>query len=151
MHFTSPERAVQSRTISDIDWGKCFICQSDSNEKLSCAVNATRVDAQACYSGLADRIKKYKTLSELPLNMNLECLEAGYDLGQSLFINKAKHHKKCKEMFSNLKLERMEKSSSTGSNMQTPEVDVPLTRSSGIYYYIYRTNSAVSFNTVAIQ
>ena len=42
--------------------------------------------------------------------MNLESLEDGAEFGQSLLKHGAKHHKKCYEMFSNAKLEPMEKS-----------------------------------------
>ena len=62
------------------------------------------------YVSLVERIRKFRCFKELPAQMNLESLEDGAELGQSLLKHSAKDHKKCYEIFSNAKLERMEKS-----------------------------------------
>ena len=51
--------------------------------------------------------------------MNLDILRDGAELGQSLFKHDAKYYEKCYEMFSNAKLDRMEKN---GTNIETGNV-----------------------------
>ena len=50
-----------------------------------------------------------KSKDELPHAMDLNLLKDGKDLPESLLVNKAKHHKKCKEQFSEKTLSRIEK------------------------------------------
>ena len=108
--FSSPGREVQPKKAPDIDWNKCFICQEDSAENLRCRLNSKVGNAQESYASLVERTRKFKCFKELLAQMNLESLEDGAELGQSLLKHSAKDHKKCYEIFSNAKLERMEKS-----------------------------------------
>ena len=128
--FSPPEREVQQKKVSAIDWNKCFICQEDSAEILRCPLNSKSSNAQESYSNLAERIHKYRCFKELPGQMSLENLEDGAELGQSLLEHGAKHHKKCYEMFSNVKLERMAKNEIKNS-IGASQTDRPTTRSSG--------------------
>ena len=99
-----------AKKAPDIDWNKCFICQEDSAENLRCRLNSKVGNAQESYASFVERTRKFKCFKELLAHMNLESLEDGAELGQSLLKHSAKDHKKCYEIFSNAKLERMEKS-----------------------------------------
>ena len=83
---------------------------------------------QESYANLAERIQKFKCFKELPAQMNLESLEDGAELGQSLLKHGAKHNKKCYEVFSNAKLECMEKSD-IKNQIGASQSDGPTTRS----------------------
>ena len=128
--FSSPGREVQPKKASDIDWNKCFICQEGSAENLRCPLNSKSGIAQESYASLAERIQKFKCFRELPAQINLESLEAGAELGQSLLNDGAKHHRKCYEMFSNVKLEHMEKRD-IKNQIGASQSDGPTTRSTG--------------------
>ena len=70
------------------------MCQKDSAENLRCPLNSKIGNVLESYTSLAERIQKFKYFKELPAQMNLESLEDGAELGQSLLKHDAKHHKK---------------------------------------------------------
>ena len=78
--FLSPEREVQPKKTTDVDWNKFFLCQEDSAENLICTLNSKSGNAQESYTSLAQRIWKYKCFKKLPAQMNLESLEDGAEL-----------------------------------------------------------------------
>ena len=134
-HFVSPEQAIQSKKLPDLNWDKCMVCQEDAGE-LRCPLDSKSGNAKQSCESLAERILKYKSFEDLPASMNLDQLRDGRDLGQSLFDHGAKHHKKCYEMFSNGKIQRMEENSKKHSTVEDHHNDIvsskarPATRSS---------------------
>ena len=128
--FSLPEREALPKKVPGIDWNKCFICQEDSAGSLQCPLNAKSCNAKEIYNILAGRIARFQCCKELPVPMNLEILRDGAELAQCLFKHDAKYHKKCYEIFSNAKLDRMEKN---GTNIETGkcQTDRPATRLSG--------------------
>ena len=92
--FSSPGGEILLKKASDIDWNKCFICKKDSAEILRCPLNSKSGNALESHTSIAERIRKFKYFKEWPAQMNLESLEDGAELGQSLFKHGAKDHKK---------------------------------------------------------
>lgn len=91
------------------------------------SLNSRSGNAQESYISLAQRVWEYKCFRELPAQMNLENLEDGTELGQSLIKQGAKHHKKSYELFSNVTLNYMEKSN-IKNEIRESQIDGPKAR-----------------------
>ena len=89
-----------------IDWSSCFICQTDTDEKLQSSSKALTADKEQAYKELAKRIAKFDSIDMLPVPLDIDKLKEGVALGDSLIRNEANFHKSCKLKFSNDKLNK---------------------------------------------
>ena len=87
-----------------IDWSICFICQTNTDEKLQSSSKALTADKEQAYKELAKRIAKFDSIDMLPVP--LDKLKEGVALGDSLIRNETNLHKSCKLKFSNDKLNK---------------------------------------------
>ena len=95
-----------NREELEVDWEKCFICQTEMRETLPSSSEARSSDPAKAYSDLGERILKFESLNLLPVPLNFNELSGGTVLGTSLLNHKAKFHKTCKLKFGNEKLEK---------------------------------------------
>ena len=119
-----------SRRCEQIDWGKCFICQSETSEKLQCSTDARTIDSATAYDELGERMLKFHAIDSLPVPLDIEELSDSKSLGASLFHHAAKFHKKCKLKFGNEKLEKaMKRSESVSSRNEEKSLSI-----TGLFY-----------------
>ena len=94
-----------------MDWNKCILCQETTSEPLQCPRNSRRFDI-ACgtvYHTLASNILQFSEIRSLPIPINVEKLDEGGGIAETLMQRKAKLHKSCRNKFSNMKLKRADK------------------------------------------
>ena len=92
-----------------MDWDLCIICQQRSVEKLQCPANSKRKDAGVGYTSFVCNLKEFQKLEITPECLNVERLDEGLGIEQTLLNKKASWHKSCRDLFSNTKLERAKK------------------------------------------
>ena len=82
-------------------WGRCFICQAVTQDKLICpATNSWQVDKSLGYRSIAEQLKKFDEIEELPNSIRCRIYFLSHEeLTESLFQNKAKFHKYCKNTY----------------------------------------------------
>ena len=94
------KRSQNLLTHDEIDWAKCFICEKENNkEKFQSSMDAISANAKPSYNNLADSIYKFQETGKLAVNIQVDKLECGKTLGESLCQNKAKYHKSCNLKF----------------------------------------------------
>jgi len=103
-----------------MDWKYCIICQKPAIENLQCPANSKRTDSGAGYKSFAENIKEFDSLGILPNNLNIELLDDGSGIIQTLISHKASWHKYCRDLFSNTKLKRAKKRCLITSEADSP-------------------------------
>ena len=94
-----------------MDWTKCILCQETTSEPLQCPGNSRRseIECGTGYHNLASNILQFSEIRSLPIPVNVEKLDEGGGIAETLMQRKAKLHKSCRNKFSNMKLKRAEK------------------------------------------
>ena len=85
-----------------MNWTKCILCQETTAEPLQCPENIWRSDIEF-------GIIQFNELGSLPISIDIERLDEGSGIAPTLIEHKARWHKTCKNKFSTLKLQRIEK------------------------------------------
>ena len=91
-----------------IDWSQCIFCQSKSNDVLT-SPTTLKSNNKIGYISLVEDLKKFDDLNTLPMQVDISLFDDGEGMGETLLKHKAKWHKLCRNKFSKLKLERLEK------------------------------------------
>ena len=96
---------------SSVDWIKCILCQETASEPLQCPGNSRRldIDCGTGYHTLASNILQFSEIRNLPIPINVERLDEGGGIAETLMQRKAKLHKSCRNKFSNMKLKRADR------------------------------------------
>ena len=83
--------------------------------------NARNQDPRKTYQEIADRMLRFKEKNKMPVEVDFAALEDGFPLGESSYNQGAGHHMNCKNLFSQLKFDRVLKSckTETGTNTAT--------------------------------
>ena len=106
------------------DWDKCFLCQKVTSEVLQCParLKCSNVTVGQGYSTLSSSIVRFSELHELPMPIDIGCLDEGGGIEATLLKHKAKWHKSCHSKFNTTKLQRAEKrkASMDDSDMECP-------------------------------
>ena len=93
-----------------LDWTLCILCQEKSSEYLTQPWKGRgRGNHEAkgtSYQSFATNLLKFKELGKVPLNVVPEQLDDGSGIEETLQTNKAMWHKTCRNMFSDLRLDR---------------------------------------------
>ncbi|CAC5382290.1 unnamed protein product [Mytilus coruscus] len=112
-----------------LDWKECVICQVRTCDDLQCPADNKRtdIDIGAGYLSFDAIIQRCCALNWFPSTLNLEQLNEGHGIAQTLQNHKAKWHKSCRNKFSNLKISRQEKrkhmsEAEDSSNEQTSKI-----------------------------
>ena len=80
------------------DWELCCLCQEESRRDLRCPYN--KECHHKAYGTLENDLKNFVANDvPLPLGVNLECLDDGSGIAQTLLKNKAKYHNGCRSLF----------------------------------------------------
>ena len=96
---------------NQIDWKECVVCQAKTREDLQCPADNKRrdVDVGAGYQSFDACIQGCCAMNWFPSSLNLEQLNEGHGIAETLQKHKAKWHKSCRNKFSDLKIYRQEK------------------------------------------
>ena len=96
---------------ASVDWTKCILCQETTSEPLQCPGNSRRSDIECGtgYHTLASNILQFSEIRSLPIPIDVEKLNEGEGIAETLMQRKAKLHKSCRNKFSNMKLKRGDK------------------------------------------
>ena len=95
-----------------MDWKLCIICQSNTAERLQCPSNSKRKDAGAGYSSFVNNLQEFLKIDMLPVNLNVNFLNEGKGIEQSLKDHQALWHKTCRDLFNNTKVRHAQKRAS---------------------------------------
>lgn len=98
-------------STKNIHWEECVICQERTREDLQCPAEKTGPDLPigAGYKTFEINIQRCCAMNWFPSKLNLEMLNEGSGIADTLQKNKAKWHKSCINKFSDLKISRQEK------------------------------------------
>ena len=114
---------LESLTESkNVDWSSCIICQVHTNEKLECPSDLKRkgYDPFKTYQNIANNIIRFQELSAITPIDSLILSKEKYT--PNLFLTmKAKFHMLCRNIFSDMKLQRMEQRINTIEIEPQPE------------------------------
>ena len=94
------------------NWQLCFLCQIDDNGHLQCPINAK--GTKSGYQYIASNLLEFKGLGCVPMNVNLDRLDEGYGIAETLSSHSAVYHKSCYLRFTSSKLERAQKKRASG-------------------------------------
>ena len=104
----------QQSSVSPItDWSKCVICQEQTEEKLECPANSKRRDSGAGCRSFVQNIQLFQEMNILPTSLNLERLDQGDVIEETLMVKKASWHKSCWCKFNSTKLKEQKNVSLT--------------------------------------
>ena len=86
---------------NDINWLRCFLCQTVSNETLQCPAEVARTNSKvgAGYEAFVSNFEQFVELESLPMEINVAGLDDGSGMVSTLMANKAKWHKTCKNRY----------------------------------------------------
>ena len=90
------------------DWSKCCLCQTDTKEELKSPPTRYTSSSDG-YSMLAKNVPQFQSIHLMPIKLDPSRLDDGGGIEDTLRRNSAKYHQKCRQMFSNCKLERATK------------------------------------------
>ena len=83
-----------SRSESDnINWKLCCLCQEEKDDRLQCMISAKGL--KCGYDYLATNLLKFQNLNSLPMNVNLDKLDEGSGIAETLQSHSAMYHKSC--------------------------------------------------------
>ncbi|CAC5413698.1 unnamed protein product [Mytilus coruscus] len=100
---------ISSSNVEEIDWTKCIICQNITDELLQYPTSAKRINIGAGYVTLEENLVKFKDLQSLRSTINLNALDGGSGLQNTMYKNNAKWHKTCYLKFNSTQLKRAQK------------------------------------------
>ena len=85
-----------NRTRYCINWDLCALCQlENTNEKLVSPVNDKRKNRKSGYKSLANNLRKFEELGQLPIQVPLSLLDDGRGIEETLTFHQASWHKSC--------------------------------------------------------
>lgn len=99
------------------------MCQQEKKEELkSPDANPARRECDG-YHNIATNVPLFATIRALPLPLDVERLDEGPGIKQTLRSNKAVYHQSCRLLFSNSKLERAKKRTANESEFGSDHMD----------------------------
>ncbi len=84
----SSEPSTGSQIVS-IDWSKCVLCQEETNSTIICPARSKRDDTEIGYHSLASNCQHFHKLESVPVVINIDLLNDGSGLANTLISNKA--------------------------------------------------------------
>ena len=109
-----------------VNWSLCIICQRTiPSDSLVCPADSKKQNAGAGYSTLANDLLGFNAIDCLPSTINLNALDDGSGIQNTLSINCACWHKSCRDSINSTKLGRAQKRKYTHSeNSGTSTADI---------------------------
>ncbi|CAC5388314.1 unnamed protein product [Mytilus coruscus] len=84
-------------------------CQTDIEETLQCPSSAKQSDTSAGYKTLSENLEQFNEINCLPTSLDLNQLNDGSGIQNTLIKSNAKWHKKCRLKFNTTELKRAQK------------------------------------------
>ena len=130
------------------DWDLCIFCQENINEKLECPADLKPkgYDPSRTYQNITKNINRFYELDAMPINSFI--LPKEKCTADLFFDMKVKFHKLCKNRFSDMKIQRLEKKIySTAVDPQVEEaqnIDCEMTSAETAIDNVTRTSNSPS-------
>ena len=97
----------QPKPTSALNRELCVFCQTETNEALQCPARSSKLPVGSGYMSLADNLSQFKDLGIIPLDLDVEKLDKGIGIQETLMIHSAKWHKTCSLKFNKQALQRV--------------------------------------------
>ena len=94
-----------TREPVQMDWSLCFLCQ-ENKKGVPLTEPDTRKNKSSGLESLEQFIIEYHNINALPHNLNMNHINDGSGISQTLIKNKAKWHRDCKKLYCELKVNR---------------------------------------------
>ena len=102
--------STSSSSISTpTNWNLCIICQAETSENLNCPALSNRKDVGSRYKSIAAHLRRFGELGLLPRTLQLDRLDDGDGIEETLTKHKASWHPSCRARYNTTKLKRAEK------------------------------------------
>ena len=120
-------------------WGRCFMCQAVTHDKLICPVtNSWQVDKSLGYRSIAEELKKFEEIGELPSSIRRRIYFLSHaELTETLFQNKAKFRKHCKNTYDEHHYGRATKKRKSMGNDEKDLISTPKREQNIIHTILY--------------
>ena len=111
-----PDVGCQSSSAEpdSINWELCCLCQEEKDDHLQCPINAK--GPKCGYEYLATNLLELQKLNSLPVNVNLDKLDEGSGIAETLQSHAAMYHKSCYLKYTSNKVRRLQKRVSVTSD-----------------------------------
>ena len=111
-----PDVGCQSSSAEpdSINWELCCLCQEEKDDHLQCPINAK--GPKCGYEYLATNLLEFQKLNSLPVNVNLDKLDEGSGIAETLQSHAAMYHKSCYLKYTSNKVRRLQKRVSVTSD-----------------------------------
>lgn len=90
-----------------INWAKCVVCQNDTSENLKCPMSTNTNEKGTGYLSLTNNLKQFNEIDSLPFELNIDNLDDGSGIVETLKRKNAKYHKSCFLKFNDTMLKRV--------------------------------------------
>ena len=97
----------QPKPTSAINWELCVLCQTETDETLQFPARSPKLPVGSGYMSLAENLNQFKDLGIVPMDLDVEKLDKGIDIQETLMIHSAKWHKTCSFKFNKQALQRV--------------------------------------------
>lgn len=105
--FRPTKKIKISNNVSNFDWNKCCLCQTNDGVIISPTKNPIVSKTNSAYEFLANQIYEFDKLGKLPNYIHFGFLNSESNIENTLRKNEAKWHKKCYVMLNDEKLKRI--------------------------------------------
>ena len=114
-----------AKKVATINWKLCVLCQEEKNEPLSYPNGRTGATSQSAYISIATEMTKLNDLGVMPNNLDIDLINDGSGIQQTLEKYKAGYHRKCRLKFSTV-LNRTEKKIKKKSDNDSNDSNSPV-------------------------
>ena len=97
----------QLKATSAINWELCALCQTEPDETLQFPARSSKLPVGSGYMSLAENLNQFKDLGIVPMDLDVEKLDEGIGIQETLMIHSAKWHKTCSLKFNQQALQRV--------------------------------------------
>lgn len=106
-----------------VNYDLCVLCQDNSEGSMTNPALSKRVDIGIGhgYNVMAENILAFKNINCMPMDINIEALEAGEGIAVNLAANKAKWHVLCGDKFSKTKFKRAQERTEKSETVNNSE------------------------------
>ena len=90
-----------------INWSICCLCRDDDDDcQFTCPSKTKRGDVGSGYTTMDVNLRRLSEIDAVPFKLDINSLDDGHGIKETLLEHEAKWHKKCGLMVNNLKVER---------------------------------------------
>ena len=97
----------QPKPTSAINWLQCVLFQTETDETLQCPARYSKLPVGSGYTSLAENLNQFKDLGIAPMDLDVEKLNEGIGIQETLMIHSAKWHKTRNLKFNKQVLQRV--------------------------------------------